>query len=234
MWRVQKGLHHSITYSFLPVGHTKFSPDWCFGLLKQKLRRSKVDCMEDIVKVVEKSANVNCAQQVGTQSGEIIVPTYNWQGLLSPFFKRIPSITKFHQFKITKNDNGNVNLTVRKHSNTTETTVDILKSTCTSIPTNLPEIIEPKGLSLDRQWYLHDKIRQFCSDDCKDLVCPKPSNPPLRILPPLLQSSPSRSVMDSDTELEDEPQPKRQRCAMKCGNCGQTGHNKRTCPTNNI
>ena len=189
--------------------------------------------MQDIVEVVEKSAHVNYAQQVGTQSGEIIVPTYNWQGLLSPFFKRIPSITKFHQFKITKNNNGKVILTLRKYSNTTETTVDVLKSTCTCIPTNLPEIIQPKGLSLDRQWYLHDKIRQFCSDDYKDLVCPKPSNPPLTVPPPLLQPSPSRSVMDSDTVSEDEPQLKRQRCAMKCGNCGLTGHNKHTCPTNN-
>ena len=41
------------------VGHTKFSPDWCFGLLKQKLRRTAVNCLADLVDVVEKSANVN-------------------------------------------------------------------------------------------------------------------------------------------------------------------------------
>ena len=34
--RVLVGLHKEIILSFLPVGHTKFSPDWCFGLLKQK------------------------------------------------------------------------------------------------------------------------------------------------------------------------------------------------------
>lgn len=36
----------------------------------------------------------------------------------------------------------------------------------------------PNGLSLERQckerqWYLYDKIREFCSDSTKDLVCPK-------------------------------------------------------------
>ena len=63
------------------------------------------------------------------------------------------------------------------------------------ISTNLTEIIQTKGLSVDRQWYLHDTIRQFCSDDCKDS---KPSNPSLTVPPP------STSVMDSDTVSEDE------------------------------
>ena len=34
-WRVLADLHDEITMSFLPVGHTKFVPDWCFGLAKQ-------------------------------------------------------------------------------------------------------------------------------------------------------------------------------------------------------
>ena len=38
-WRVMSGLNESIEISFLLVGHTKFAPDWCFGLLKQRLRR---------------------------------------------------------------------------------------------------------------------------------------------------------------------------------------------------
>ena len=33
-WRAITGRHTDITLSFLVVGHTKFSPDWCFGLLK--------------------------------------------------------------------------------------------------------------------------------------------------------------------------------------------------------
>ena len=49
------------------VGHTKFAPDWCFGLVKQKFRRTKVGCLNDIVKVVEESAAVNFAQLVGNE-----------------------------------------------------------------------------------------------------------------------------------------------------------------------
>ena len=80
------GLHHSITYSFLPVGHTKFLPDWCFGLMKQRYRRTKVDSLQDLVHVVNGSANVNFAQLVGTQE-DVLVPTYDWGSYLSPYFK---------------------------------------------------------------------------------------------------------------------------------------------------
>ena len=65
-WRVMAGLYRSITVSFLIVGHTKFLPDWCFGLFKQAFRRTKIGCLDDIVKVVESSAVVNHAQLVGT------------------------------------------------------------------------------------------------------------------------------------------------------------------------
>ena len=36
LWRVMTGQHKEITLSFMIPGHTKFSPDWCFGLLKKK------------------------------------------------------------------------------------------------------------------------------------------------------------------------------------------------------
>ena len=83
-WRVLSGLNKSITVSSLIVGHTKFSPDWCFGLFEQLYRKSKIRCLDDIVRVVEKSAAVNCAQLVGTQDGRVLVPTYDW----ATFFDR--------------------------------------------------------------------------------------------------------------------------------------------------
>ena len=46
----------SITMSFLIVGHTKFAPDWVFRLLKQRFRKTRVDCLDDLVRVVEGSA----------------------------------------------------------------------------------------------------------------------------------------------------------------------------------
>ena len=97
------GLHKTITISFLPVGHTKFSPDWCFGLLKQKFRKSEVNCLDDFVSVVHKSADVNAAQLVGTQSGEVTVPTHNWSGYLTEYLRKIPHITSQHTLQLCIN-----------------------------------------------------------------------------------------------------------------------------------
>jgi len=78
MWRVLTKQHQEITISFLPVGHTKFFPDAGFGMLKHQFKRTKVGCLEDIVQVVKKSATINHCQLVGNQSGEVLVPTYDW------------------------------------------------------------------------------------------------------------------------------------------------------------
>ena len=67
-WRVMSGLNKSITLSFLIVGHTKFSPDWCFGLFKQAYWRTNIGCLDDIVRVVETSAEANHAQNLGWKS----------------------------------------------------------------------------------------------------------------------------------------------------------------------
>jgi len=34
VWRVMSGLHRSIEFNMMEAGHTKFSPDWHFGLWK--------------------------------------------------------------------------------------------------------------------------------------------------------------------------------------------------------
>ena len=78
MWRILTGLHDEITISFLPVGHTKFSSDCGFGLLKQKYKKTFVGCLDDIVKVVNQSAKPNWAQLVGAQDDSNTVPMYNW------------------------------------------------------------------------------------------------------------------------------------------------------------
>ncbi|CAH3178510.1 unnamed protein product, partial [Porites evermanni] len=43
-------------------GHTKFEPDWCFGLLKQRTRRTFISSLFDIGTCVEESASVNVAE----------------------------------------------------------------------------------------------------------------------------------------------------------------------------
>lgn len=92
------GLQETITLSFLTVGHTKFSPDWCLGLFKRRHRHTRISCLYDKVSeklrvkaakggkakscvVLEQSAEVNAVQFAGAQDGTVIVPTYDWADL---------------------------------------------------------------------------------------------------------------------------------------------------------
>ena len=104
MWRVQTGRHKEITLSFLIVGHTKFSPDTCFGLIKQKYRKTFVGCVEDIASVVSKSSEVNEAQLVGAQDGTSIVPMFDWGSST----RKVKGIKKFQHFRFTSDHPGKV------------------------------------------------------------------------------------------------------------------------------
>ena len=175
-WRILAGLHDEITLSFLLVGHTKFAPDWCFGLAKQCFRRTNVSSLDDIANTVSMSSVVNVPQLVGSLDGTLYVPTYNW----SEFFEdrmiktSLKGILQLQHFRFTATHPGTV--FVKTSSDDCERQIQLLKD-LTWKPTadELPGVVVPNGLSLERQWYLFDKIREFCSDETKDLVCPKPA-----------------------------------------------------------
>ena len=95
MWRTIVGLHNRITLSFLVVGHTKF---WCFGLLKQRFRRTHVNTLDDIAHVVDISSSANVPELVGTQEGETLVQSYDWAGMFQPYFKKVKHIKSYRHF----------------------------------------------------------------------------------------------------------------------------------------
>ena len=107
-WRILTDLNKKITLSSLIVGHTKFSSDWCFRLFKQTFRRTKVGCLNDIAKVVEKSAVVNHTQLVGTQDSQVIVSTYNWAQYFNYPFRQtvLKGIKAMHHLTFTNSHKG--------------------------------------------------------------------------------------------------------------------------------
>ena len=174
MWRVLTGLHEEIKISFLPVGHTKFAPDWCFGLFKRHYRLSKIGCLDDIVRCVNQSAAPNCAQLVGSQDGGTIVPMYDWGSFFDDHTIKtaLKGITKMHHFRFTNTHPGQT--FVKNRSCDVERLITIRKGNWQAAPDELPQLIRPQGLSLERRWYLFDKIREFCPEDVQDMVCPMP------------------------------------------------------------
>lgn len=177
MYRILMGLHSNIELSFLVVGHTKFSPDGYFGLIRHRYRRSQVYTYEDLSKVVEESS----------PNGHNVCQTYNqpkiiyrnWTDWLAQFFKIIPGITGYHHFQMSNDDKGIIKL--KKDVDSKLTKINLINEhgfpyNEKTKPAELPCILTPKGLSAERQWYLYDQIRMHIPDDQdKNKTCPKPS-----------------------------------------------------------
>ena len=167
------GLNQSITLSFMIVGHTKFTPDSCFGLIKQRFRHTSVQTLSDISHVVTESATVNRVQLVGNEQGEVFVHTYDWMSFFAPKLKKVPGIKQYHQFNFT--EAGTV--VCKQYSDSQGKSVSLLQNPWSPTHNELPDIIPPPGLSLERQWYLYEKIRPFCEPQYQDITCPLPSSP---------------------------------------------------------
>ena len=172
LWRVMTGLHRAIEYNFLLAGHTKFSPDWCFGLVKQKTRKTFISSLFDIARAVEESATVNTAEFVGLHNGTVLIPTYDWMTYLGQFFKKIPHLKTYHHFRFDKDYPGTV--FCKEYWSSEEIALNILQSDINlPQPDLLPPVITPKGISRDRAEYLYKEIREFCRVGTEDLVAPE-------------------------------------------------------------
>ena len=233
LWRAITGRHTNITLSFLVVGHTKFAPDWCFGLFKRLFKRTKVGSLKSIAEVVQRSGKCNEAQLVVNEEGSVIVLTYDWASFFAPRFKKLPNIKKGHHFRFSSSHPGVV-YTKERTDDTSEARHDLLKEGATfDDHSELPDVIVPAGLSAQRQWYLYDKIREFCPVSDRDLTCPLPSVPKPTSCqdtpePPASPLHPARPLTQPPSQSQPPP-AKRPRQQRSCKKCGQPGHNSRTC-----
>ena len=101
-WRVWTGHHEVITLSFLLTGHTKFGPDWCYGLFKQHALDCRVDCLEDIAKAARDASptlNILIPHIVNDQTGRQGIPLRDWAKFLGQRFNKLGGLKSFHQFQ---------------------------------------------------------------------------------------------------------------------------------------
>ena len=215
-WRTLTTRHRSIQISFMIPGHTKFAPDRFFGLFKKKFRTSYVQTMLDMAQVVRSSTDkaLNLPQLiVDPVSQQQLVHVYKWSSFLTWYFKPIPHILSYQVFHISSCQPGRVSL--QKYSSSPKESVSILRDL--DIPIGeLPDEIPLNGLSIERQWYLYEQIREFCTTvEAADTTCPKPSLP-----------KPNSSSSTEVQTTEAETNKKQQRL---CSVCRRPGHNKRSC-----
>ena len=116
------------------------------------------------------------ATLIGTQDGEVIVPTYDWANFFDhPYRQRaLKGIKSMHHLTFTDSKPGYV--IVKGSVDSPEREIKLVQDDkWKPQATDLPPIIPPPGLSLERRQYLFDKIREFCPEECQDLVCPDPA-----------------------------------------------------------
>ena len=213
-WRVLTGKNEKLKIAFMIAGHTKFSPDRFFGLIKKAYKNTPVSSLPDIEKLVSNSSILgkNIPLPTVDISGKRNVFWYDWSEFLSNYFSPIPAITKYHHFRFDHSSPGVV--FVKEYSAMQEISVPIYRETSTIDTTAMPEIVHPPGMSLERRiLYLYEKIRPFCYDEAAaELTCPQP-----------MQALTSKS----------KTKPKS--FDRKCSHCRQPGHTKTvrgtvTCP----
>ena len=77
-------------------GHTKFICDSCFGLIKILYQKSKVNTVDDVVSIINRSTTVhlNTSQCYLNREG---FQYYNFKDYFQ-MFKKLPNIQKYHHF----------------------------------------------------------------------------------------------------------------------------------------
>ena len=146
-----------------------------FGLVKRRLRRERVSCLDDLAAVVEVSAESNVAELVGREDGTRNIPVYNWSEFLAPHFKKVPQLKSYHHMTFSSEAPGA--LVLKLAADSEEELLQLLRDGWQPSPRDLPAVIPPPGLTMDRQWYLYNHIREYCTEATKDVVCPRPTSP---------------------------------------------------------
>ena len=192
------------------VDHGSWTHEVQSGLVfRLQYRTTKVGGLTNLVTVVNESAAVNVAQPTGREDGSPIVTTYNWQDYFSTFFTKLKGIKKLHHLRFSSSSPRIVY--VKEKAGSPEVKIAMLKVKDWSPKADeLPSILPPSGLSLKRQWYLYNKIVEFCPDNLKDITCPLPSEPDISPShPPSRTPSPSPAFLTSTTNPPtDEPPAK--------------------------
>ena len=119
--------------------------------------------LSDLVRVVNESAAVNTTQPTALEDGSVIVNAYSWQEYFANYCTKVVGIKKLHHVRVDSTHPGYI--FVKEKSGSMEEKRCILKDkTWSPTAEQLPPVLSPSSLSLQRQWYLYEKIWEFCPE----------------------------------------------------------------------
>lgn len=98
----------------------------------------------------------------------------SWKEFIGDRFKKVPNVSKYHHFRFTADAPGVVFLK-KKADDTDEVRFVICKTHLLQMSeTDVPDVINPAGLSSQRKRYLYSQVRPLVRAEFRDVLCPKP------------------------------------------------------------
>ncbi|MCE8163216.1 MAG: hypothetical protein I3273_02745 [Candidatus Moeniiplasma glomeromycotorum] len=178
LYLVIAGYYGTVELDTMIAGHTKFSPDRSFGMIKKLYRRSTIFSKESFVKVVEESSPAGLNKVQCYEEGKGF--QYLDFKVLEKYFNKLPRIGKHHHFFFESSNLGVVK--VKEFVDSEWEEFDLLKDNGREREEVIEEIrnlvftiLPPKSLSLERQIYLYEKIRPLLPENYQNVVCPEPT-----------------------------------------------------------
>lgn len=171
-WLCLIGDSQIIEVKFMIKGHTFFSPDSNFSLIKRKYRRSDAFSLDHLANIIKGSSKTNDAEIL---DGKCF---FEYNKTLGKLFKDIPNITGYHHFYFDASRPGIIKL--KENVNSTWTEKNILKIKTSDAKACAKKLkfsnCIPPGLPPIKQLDLYDKVRKYVPEEYKDILCPKPSS----------------------------------------------------------
>ena len=180
LYRVLTGLHDRIELSFLVVGHTKFSPDGYFGLIRRRYRRSQVYTYDQLARLINASSHNGHNKCQRYRESDKLSPEIiyrDWSSWLFRYFKKLLGITSYQHFRIDVSTPGVI--FAKDKADAEEKEYNLLRKefpySRKKLSKRLLHTIKPKGLSAERAWYLYNHIRcHIPEEEDKNMTCPRP------------------------------------------------------------
>jgi hypothetical protein len=101
--------NEKVSLNFLLVGHTRFSPDRVFGLIKHTYSRADIDTFREFVHLVvaasPPSGHSLAVPVFDSQSKKAFVQWKRWDVWLLKYFHKVPNITRYHHFTLEADKN---------------------------------------------------------------------------------------------------------------------------------
>jgi hypothetical protein len=166
-WLCMLGWYNNITINFMIPGHTKFICDAFFGQIKINYRNQKVNTVDNIEDIVNKSSKGNEGIRY---NGGIGWKWLDFQNFFSKKnFKNLPHITKYYHFRFSNLPEDLGKVYCSEVSGGEEVCHVLLHNNNDFDINEKLDILDVVHITDERKKYLDQKIRQYVDDPYKDI-----------------------------------------------------------------